>query len=153
MEINSHIYEYMQHHPGDGETQNLRMVLELLGAPETFLREIIAVKKTRQAIRTKNPGHLAQSIWLNLRRGVLYILLAIFYLMSFSFLVMAVLKPFFYNDIGCYVGKGSFHFGITDGLNGEREILGIWFIPVSLALALIFYGLIIYLLKLKNRKK
>ena len=63
LEINSHIYEFIEANSGNNEMETLLNILERLGAPEETLKEVVALKKTKEAIRTLHPKHIAQSIF------------------------------------------------------------------------------------------
>jgi uncharacterized membrane protein len=153
MEINSHIYEYLENNKSGDETADLLTILERLGNPDETLKEVIAVKKTQQAVKSYNPKHLAESLALNIKNGVFYIILSLLFLLSGTFFVLAMLKLFFYKTVGCYVGNGAFYFGFSDGKSDAKEVLGHWFIPIVVATGLLVYYLIILLLKIKTKNK
>lgn len=153
MEINSHIHEYLVNNKNEDETADLLTILERLGNPDETLKEVVAVKKTRQAVKSLNPKHVVESLALNIKNGVFYILLSLLFLLSGLFFLLAILKVVFYKNVGCYIGDGAFYFGFSDGKPGVREVLGHWFIPVAISAGLILYYLIILLLKIKNKQK
>ena len=152
MEVNSLIYEYLENNKTGDETSDLLTILERIGNPEETLKEVVAIKKTQQAVRSLNPKHIAESLVLNIGKGSFYIILSLLFLLSGAFFLLAVLKLFFYNRIGCYAGEGIFYFGFSDG-KGVREVLGHWFIPVVLTIGSLLYYLTVLLLKFKNKRK
>jgi len=152
LEINSYIYEYMEEHKGTDETEKLLNIIQRLGAPEETLKEVIAAKKTSQAIKTFNPKHLAQALLLNIRNGFIYILLFLLFIMLLGFPVLIVAKIMHPEQVGLYVGPGTFAFGIADDPN-TREVLGNWFIPVTIVLTAVLYFSIIFFLKIVNKKR
>jgi uncharacterized membrane protein len=153
MEINSYIYEYLESRKSANEIDELLNILDRLGTPEETLREMVASKKTQQAIKSFNPKHLVQSLVLNIGKGIFYTILSVLFLFSVTFLILSVLKIFFYNSVGCYAGENDFSFGFTDSKPGVREVLGFWFIPITFLTGLFLYYLIIILLKIKNKKR
>lgn len=152
LEINSYIYEYMEEHKDADETESLLNITQRLGAPEETLKEVIAAKKTSQAIKTFNPKHLAQALVLNIRNGFIYVVLFLLFILILCFPVLIVAKIIYTEQVGLYVGPNTFLFGIADDPN-TREILGNWFIPVAIAVTLVLYLSIIFFLKIVNKKR
>jgi hypothetical protein len=153
MEINSYIYEYIQSNPQEQELTAMLNILERLGDPEITLKEVVATKKIDQAVRTFNVKHVMQALLLNLKNGVVYIILFIMALFGASFPMLIILKLIYPDLTGLYVGKHTFYFGITLKREGISEVLGDWFIPVIILLSVLFYFIIIFLLKLVKNKK
>lgn len=168
LEINSHIYEYLSANNTKDQLETLLNVLERLGAPEETLKEIVASKKIGQATLTFNPKHLMQALVLNLTNGVIYIVLFVLFLLELAFPVLIILKLIYPDQVGLYAkNNGGFLYGyisqagsggISVGFSNrvERtELLGSWFIPVTLLIAVAIYFGIIFLLKVvkKNKRK
>lgn len=153
MELNSYIYEYLQNHHTEDETTALLNILERLGAPEITLKEVVAARKIDQAVKTFNLRHLIEALLLNLRNGVVYVILFILTLLLLCFPVLAVMELFHPDQTGLFIGEGAFFFGTQSGASVNREVLGHAFIPVVALLGTASYFLIIFLLKLvkKNR--
>lgn len=152
LEINSYIYEYMQENNTGEETEELLNIIQRLGAPEETLKEVIAGRKTSQAIKTFNPKHLAQALLLNIRNGFIYILLFLLFILLLAFPVLIIAKLMYPAAVGLYVGPGTFIFGTSSSPN-THEILGNWFIPVAIALSAVLYSGIIFFLKIVNKKR
>lgn len=153
MELNSYIYEYMQNHQAEDETTALLNILERLGSPETILKEVVAAKKIDQAVKTYNLKHLLVALFLNLRNGVVYIILFILTLLLVCFPLVIILEIMYPDQTGLFIGPHTFFFGTTFPRAGVNEVLGNAFIPVVIILGVIFYFLIIFLLKLVKNKK
>jgi uncharacterized membrane protein len=153
MELNSYIYEYLQNHRAEDETTALLNILERLGAPEITLKEVVAARKIDQAVKTFNIRHLIEALFLNLRNGVVYVILFILTLLLLCFPVLIVMELLYPDQTGLFMGGGSFFFGATSSPSEHREVLGHAFIPVVVLLGAASYFLIIFLLKLvkKNR--
>lgn len=154
MEMNSHIYESLTNSSSENNEKNsLEAVLHKLGDPKIVLKPMIAEKKLNQATRTFNPVHVFQAVALNLSQGIMYIVFFILYLFLLSFGFLIIAKILFPSHFGFYYLKGEiFQFGgfVKDQNIIDHEILGNWFIPVTIALAVIFYFLITLLLRLKK---
>lgn len=153
MEINSYIYEYIQNNPQEKELTAMLNILERLGDPEITLKEVVAAKKIDQAVKTFNIKHLIQALLLNLKNGIVYIILFIMALFGTCFPILIILKIIYPELTGLYVGKHTFYFGITPKSEGVSEVLGDWFIPFVILLSVLFYFIIIFLLKLIKSKK
>ncbi|SFW27875.1 DUF1700 domain-containing protein [Chitinophaga sancti] len=153
MEINSYIYEFINDHHGD-EMTGLLNILDRLGDPEITLKEVVASKKIDQAIKTYNIKHLFQALFLNLRNGVAYVLLAIMTVMLVTFPVLIVMKLIMPAKTGLWVGPYTFFFGIVhNNPAGIHEIAGNFFIPLVIILSILLYFLIITILKAIRKKK
>jgi hypothetical protein len=166
LEINSHIYEHLSANSTADQMEALLNVLERLGAPEKMLREIVATKKVGEATRTFNPKHLIQALALNLTNGIIYIILSLLFLFGITFPVLIGLKLIYPDRVGLFTHtNGTFRFGYQDKAGSgsigvgffnstkETEILGAWFIPVCLLIAVFIYIGIILLLKLVKKIK
>ncbi len=153
METNSYIYEYMQQHQQEDETNALLNILERLGSPDTTLKEVVAAKKIDQAVKTFNLKHLIQALLLNLRNGFVYVILLMMTILLISFPITIVFKLFYPAQTGLYVGNGDFFIGVDDDQHDTTEVLGNWFIPVISVIGLMSYFIIIFLLKIVKNKK
>lgn len=157
MEINSHIYESMSTINDDiNETKNLKKTLDKIGIPSEVLKPLVAEKKLSQATKTFNPVHIFQALVLNFSYGIIYFIFFILYLFLFSFIVMVPVKLLYPNNVGFYYKEGEiFQYGgfVTNEYLKNYEVLGDWFIPVTIILGIIFYFLITFLLKIKQSMK
>jgi uncharacterized membrane protein len=153
MEINSHIFEYLQDHSKEDELSALLNVIERLGAPEETLREQIASRKIDQAIQTYNLKHLLQALVLNIGNGIIYILLSILTLITACFPILVLLKLIFPAKTGYFRGPDYNNFGYISDADKSHELLGNWFIPIMIILGAFFYFLVFLLLKLVRTKK
>lgn len=159
MEMNSHIYESMSKNEDENdELKNLINTLDKIGITNDVLKPLVAEKKLNQATKTFNPIHIFEALILNFSYGIIYFIFFILYLFLFSFVVLIFAKLFYPNNVGFFYKKGEiFQYGgfIENEKLQNYEILGNWFIPVTILLAILFYFLITLLLKLKKsmRKK
>ena len=156
MEINSHIFESIQHKNGVNEIDILLDILEKLGIPEEVLKPLIADKKLEQATKTFNPIHVFKALILNFTTGISYIIFFFLYLLLFGFVFLIFAKIIYPSKVGMFYKDTSFMvIGIAENAkqNGITELLGNWFIPVMLILIVTFYVLITLLLKLKKTLK
>lgn len=154
MELNSHIYESMSKtNDESNETKNLIETIDKIGIPNEVLKPLIAEKKLNQATKTFNPIHIFQALILNFSYGIIYFIFFILYLFLFSFVVLIFGKIFFPDNVGFYYKKGEiFQYGgfLENGNLQNYEVLGNWFIPVTIILGIISYFLLTFLLKLKK---
>ena len=160
MEIDSHIYESMARYPKGDEVSTLIYALEKLGDPEDFLPQVVAERKLAQAGRSFNPAHIASAIALNIGRGfiksVMFIIIGLFYLLSFGFAALSIIKLFAPANVGFFINteRSIFDIGwINNIAPGTKEILGAWFTPVILAAAILIYILNTILLKYIPKKR
>lgn len=153
LEINSHIYEALVH-SGKNELDDLLNILESLGEPEIFLKELVAEKQLEEAARSFNPVKIIRALLLNITNGISYFIFLILYLSLFSFVFLIVAKIIDPSGVGLFYKSSEFFVlgKISDShTNYEQyEQLGNWFIPLMIAAILLFYTLITFLLKLKK---
>ncbi|PTS92049.1 hypothetical protein DBR11_27690 [Pedobacter sp. HMWF019] len=151
MELNSHIYENFSQKKSDNEIEQLLDILQKLGSPEEVLKPLVADKKLTQATRTFNPVHIFKALILNIGNGLSYIIFFLLYLCLFAFIFLIGAKTILPDRVGLFYKKGStFILGMSSNYPGH-EMLGNWFIPVMIALTIVFYLLLTFLLKIKNR--
>lgn len=144
MEINSHIYEGLQHNKTNNEIDRLLDILDKLGAPEEVLKPLVADKKLEQATRTFNPLHIFKALALNITNGISYLIFFILYLCLFGFVFLIYAKITNPNGVGLFFENNQFL--ALGKINPEylesssyTEVLGHWFIPVMVLAILLFY--------------
>lgn len=153
MELNSHIYESMQHNTSGSETDKITESLERLGDPRKTLALLVADRKLQQATKTFNPLHVMKALSLNLSNGFIYVLFSISYLFLFCFTFLVFAKLIFPRNTGLFIGEDDLFFGFITNMtdNSLPEVLGYWFIPVILLGMVITYLFITLLLRLKYK--
>ena len=153
MELNSHVYEATHTAQPENEIDVLVEALEKLGAPEEVLQPAVADKKAKQATRTFNPKHVMQALYLNIFNGTGYLIMALFYLLIFSFGSLIFLKLIYPSHTGLFAGAGHFFAGYTTKVPaGAYELLGNWFIITVVILMILFYFLNTLLFRLLKKK-
>lgn len=154
MELNSHIFESISKIDNEeNEVKNLLDTLDKIGIPSEILKPLIAERKLNQATKTFNPIHIFQALILNFSYGIIYFIFFVLYLFLFSFVVLIFAKVLYPDHVGFYYKNGEiFQYGgfFRDKNIQQYEVLGIWFIPVTILLGVSFYFLISLLLKLKK---
>ena len=153
LEINSHIYEYLEDHKTKDEMENLLNVLEKLGPPEETFKEQIAALKINQAVKTFNPKTLVEALFLNLQNGLVYILLTILFLFLLCFPLLIILKLIHPNHVGYFLQEGKVVFGFLSDTKNTTELLGNWFMPIALGITIVLYFTIIIILKTLKKNK
>ena len=153
MELNSHIYESFQKNNGIDELSSLINALEKIGIPNEVLKPLIADKKLSQATKTFNPIYVLQALALNISNGVIYSVFAILYMLLFGFIFLIIAKISYPSVTGFFYKKDEFFvYGLIPFAENKMmyEVLGNWFIPVTILLAIFFYLIITALLKFKG---
>ena len=138
-EIRVHIRE----RAGD-EAANVEETLAGLGPAEQLAEEYRTGLLVQKARRSASPLLVLRACLRWAKTGVegtVVFFIAIFgYMMGVGFLLLAVLKPIFPKHTGLWVGPHVFDFSFRMGLSTGypphtvHEVLGWWFIPVSLVL-------------------
>lgn len=154
LEINSHIYEALLAVPMANEVESLLTITEKLGRPEEFLVPMVAARKIVEAQRTFNPRHVLQALRLNISNGIFYAVMSFLYLFLSVFVMLILSKLFAPQGTGLFMLHGKFKaFGFVSNSNQMTEVLGLWFIPITLGAALLFYVTITLLFRLKTKTK
>jgi len=134
-EIRTHILDSLPDNPQAG----VEPVLRALGAPERLAEQYQTEFLLTQASHSFSPWLLLSTAWRWANTGVrgfaVFMVSIVGYVMALGFLVTVLLKPFFPDRIGLWVGHGNFVFGATGPRAGVHEVLGSLYIPVTMLLA------------------
>jgi len=146
-EIRSHIYESLRNSPG----LSVEGALERFGEPGTFLPEWVILKKMEVAVKSFDPVRIARALFLGISghaaHAFKYVLFSILYLLTFSFAALPILKIIFPANTGLIILPHGFIFGHTSNMAGGYEVMGWWFIPFCLFVAILLYVIITVLLR------
>ena len=107
----------------------------------------------QQAIRSFNPRHVLQALYLNISNGIIYGVFGFIYLVIAAMSILVVLKLIYPSHTGLFVREGRFRaFGFTTELPiGNAEILGDWFIPTVITIMIFAYLLNTLLFRLLKK--
>jgi len=142
-EIESHIRERLESaEPQPDERGAVERVLQELGPPLRVAQVYSAELTVEEALTTGRTGATLRALWhLATTTAVGFaaaFLLFIGYAFGISFLLVAVLKPIFPDNVGLFVVDGVPHsFGANfSGPAGAEVLGGYWVIPICLAAGL-----------------
>lgn len=152
MEFNSHLYESLQIKKSKSEIDNLLNAIDKLGAPEEVLKPLVADKMIDKASRSFKPTDIFRALYLNIGNGISYIIFGALYFLLGVFTIAIFLRIFLGDEIGLFIGDGTFLIGSLDESEGINEVLGNWFIPVMLLLNVTLYFIITAILRLKRSR-
>ena len=163
-EITAHIRDSLE------EGLTVEQILSQLGTAQELAAQYRDTVWVERASQSRTPWSMLQSLFWLAKRGAIggacFVVALIGYGSGASLVVTALLKPFFPNQIGLWVGPGVLHFGFHNaawrvgggvGLvlvtsQPAHEVLGRWYIPVTCALgALFIWGTTKVLRKLVKR--
>jgi hypothetical protein len=145
LELQGHLLESFRTEEGQSESERLLDAIDKMGAPEDFLKPMLADRFIMSAQRSFNLKSVVKGLYYNAYRGtsmvVVSLLVGLGYLLSISLVVSAVLKPIFPNNTGLLFLEDEdivvgFRLG-TDPIVSDP--LGYWTIPIALALAALLY--------------
>ena len=152
-EISSHIYESLRNSPG----LSVQGALEKFGEPDAFLPEWVVLKKLEMAVSSFDPIRILRALFFGITRHTVhafkYLLFGILYLLTFIFAALSIIKVIIPERTGLLISQHGFILGHTDDVSGYHEVLGWWFIPISLFAAILFYVMITLLLKRSLQNK
>ena len=140
-EIRSHIIDRLEHEPGDSQAA-CRGILQTLGEPEAIAADYGAERLLARTarLRLNLPAvQLATPLrWLV--TAVQWFLVGMAAMIGYSTSAMlsltAVLKPFFPRNVGLYLNDNGFQVAGFPAPPG-RELLGPYFIPFALVMAVL----------------
>ena len=135
LELHAHLLESMLNKPGD-ETTRLRQAQDSLGNPEEFIPGWVETRLEQSA----DPGLVLHSRWqllrLNAARGFRGLMKSILHgfghmLVFFSYL-LAILKPFYPDNVGLFTSPRGWPFIVFVDAGGFKEHFGWWFVPAAI---------------------
>lgn len=139
-EISVHIRESVEE-PG----VDIENVLARMGSPEELAAQYRTDGLIKKATRGFSPLSVLRACLELTKRGIeglILFLIALFgYGSALGFIATACMKPFMPKEVGLWVGPHFFDFGVHPGNASNpaiHEVLGRWYIPVTLYLGFIF---------------
>lgn len=145
-ELESHVFEAMQEQTSGNELEKLEQVLKELGDPDDIVPPMIAAAHIQVAKSSNNPLDMLRVASVQIGQGIVNTLrslsIVILNLMGFTFLVMAVMKPFRPEHVGFFTSRtGQASFGIIGNTDLMVEHLGYSVIPIAVAIAVLLFKL------------
>ena len=145
LELEGHLAESFDQSPGDREPDRLQAALESIGDPEEFLRPLMADRLLEDASRTFSPRTILLAAVYNLSLGVFRFVMACVlgfgYLLAFMLVLSGLAKIVDPVHSGLFIkSNGIPVMGIVD--NPElysKNLFGLWYIPLSIAAAVLLY--------------
>ncbi len=158
MELQSHVYEALMVSANADEASALLDIIDKLGAPEEYLKNVVAMEKLKQATSTFKPVQIISAIASNIGNGVLNtsraVVFGLLYLLVFVFSLLSIVKLIIPEHTGLFTSKsGLYSFGVIYSTDAVQEHLGYFFIPFCLLIATVLYLIITLLLKLTIRRR
>ncbi len=144
-ELETHLADsYAAGDSRQSETARLQDAIGRLGAPADYLRPLMADGLLDRGTRSYNPVPLARGLYYSLGLGAARTIAAFAfgfgYFLLAAFAAMALLKPLWGDHVGLFrQPDGAVSFGIVADTAGARELLGLWIIPIALAVTALLY--------------
>jgi hypothetical protein len=102
--------------------------------PEVYAASFVEISALSKAVARGGSVALGRALLSGVRTSVetLFLVVPLLALQTIAFvsLVLGVLKPFFFAQIGIYVGDGPFWMGFFKDTSGRTDLLGWWTVPV-----------------------
>lgn len=137
-EIRSHLNEC-----ADGEPGALDRAIEGLGAPHALGRRFLEEYELSGAMASAGPVALVRAMLGRSSRRATAVLTAfagsLCYVLAIVFAAMAVCKPFVPTHVGAWRAEGVWQVGLVNTVPGTPELLGLWLVPLAVALTILFY--------------
>jgi uncharacterized membrane protein len=125
------------------EESSAAAALARLGDPDEFLPDLVAEKLRSRAARSFAPAHVVRALAINASTGIIGFLLSsvagLGYAIALLALVMGVMHLIDPDAAGIYRmpdGQTLIGFGKSPG---DVDLLGVWFTPIALAVAIGLY--------------
>lgn len=144
-EIHSHLLD--RSGPGATAPVPFESVERELGPPEGLARRYLEGYEISLALGSGSAWGMLRTALRLLGRGAAAVglfFIVLLYITALSFLVTALMKPLFPENVGLWIGGQPpvFLFGFFDDTTrpGVREVLGYWSIPVAIGAAIGLYA-------------
>lgn len=146
LEIQDHLYESFKQETGESEAVRLLNAIDKIGDPEEYIKPMVADRLLSSASRTLNPKTILKGLYYylfgSIKRFFVSLFFSIGYLIVITFGIIAILKPFFPNNVGIFLDKDGFptNIGIIgDSSPLQTDVLGYWIIPIGIVVSLLLY--------------
>lgn len=140
-EIRMHVRERLASNP----MLSVDEVLRRLGSPQTLARQYQSTQLLERASRSYSPLLMLRATlrWAltGIQGFLIFDIAVIGYALGAGFILLALAKPLFPDMIGLWMAPGLFEFGFRPGdvtLSHAHELLGDYFVPVTLGLGTLF---------------
>jgi len=159
LELYGHLQASMASGTVEREAERVLDALDKLGSPSEYVKPLVADRMLEEAAHSFNPITIAKGLGLSVFRGAAYAFAAVGffvgYLMSFALMGVALLKPFFPDEVGAYTHPGGLSVGfISESMHAQAvEHLGFAIIPVGLILGGVLYMGLTKLLRLLKSQR
>lgn len=151
-ELESHAFEAAETIAADTELKKLTQALSNLGEPHLIVPPLLSASFVSAAQDKGTPVAMSRALVYQLGRSIKKTLLAItigfIALLALPLAILALLKPFFYDNIGLFTKGDGFLVGFSLDTVGWEQHLGYGFIPVALISSYILYRLAMAMLNL-----
>lgn len=157
-DLRAHLAEsYSLGDPQGSEADRLQAAISRLGRPADYLHPLLADELLAHGSRTYHPAPIARGLYHAVRAGssraAAGIGFGLGYLFLAIFTAMALLKPLWADHVGLFRhSDGTVTFGIVAETAGARELLGLWIMPIAVAVALLLYIVLTRALRAQQRQ-
>lgn len=157
-DLEMHILDSLAAQPsGTTELERLEAALARLGRPADYLHPLIADALLERGTRTYAPTPIARGLAHALLAGSKHAATAAIFGLGYAllaaFTAMILLKPVWGDHVGLFRrADGLLGFGIVADTRGARELLGLWVIPIALAVVAALYVALTRALRAARRR-
>ena len=141
-ELRTHVLDRLEQVAAPSES-DCRAVLKALGSPEEIARHYRMERILNRSAWRISPFSMVRTLsrWTvtGIQGWVVFTVALIGYALSAAFYVTAVLKPFFPNNVGLFVGRDGVNIAFLPHPTGH-DVLGPYFIPVALVAGYLLMG-------------
>lgn len=154
LELKGHVLESISKDIVKDEANRVLNAIEKLGDPEDFIRPLVADRLLLDASNTLNPKNVFLGLVFNfysgIKRASVATVLGIGYFFFGIIFFLTIFKIFFPNNFGFFIktnGVPIIGFQM-DMPPGAQDVLGLWTIPIGMAISFILYFILTKLLKM-----
>jgi uncharacterized membrane protein len=151
-ELESHAFEAAEASAGESELHKLTHALNELGEPSRIVPPLLSASFVSNAQDSGTPMAMSRALIYqsgrSLKKTLLAILIGFIAILALPLAALAILKPFFYDNIGFFTKDGGTMMGFFVNTDGWEEHLGYGFIPVALIASFVLYKIAMAMLKL-----
>ena len=148
VDVHNYIQEGLAVDMEELEWVKIQRILEQLGDPYVYLRQVALDNKLNKALKSYNLPQILIQLFRLAKSSIKYSIYFMLYLFIFSLAIVFLAKLIFPDQTGLFVQEGGgMMFGFLKDREGATEVLNTWFYPCVLLISLIAYLLLTTFIK------
>lgn len=140
-ELRAHVFDRL-HQLAVPTQSDCSAVLDALGTPEEIARQYRLERIFKRSAWRISPLSVLRTLlrWTltGVQGYIVFVVAVIGYLLSASFYITALLKPFFPHNVGVFIGREGLNLARFPAPPHGTEVLGAYYVPLAVVLGYLF---------------